>query len=290
MMIIDIDSNSGFCFGVVRAVRIAEEELSSGNSLFCLGEIVHNQSEVDRLKQLGLKIIDHTQFKELKNERVLIRAHGEPPSTYVVAKQNNLKLIDASCKVVLSLQQKVKKSYDEISSKNGQIVIFGKSDHPEVIGLVGQINQDAIIINDIKSLDLVNFDRPIRLFAQTTKSVHDFEQLIKEIKSRLKNTVNTDFKVVESICKQVSRRESHMIEFANDHELIIFVGGFKSSNAKFLFEVCSSENRNTKFISHYSEIDFSWLKGINRIGITGATSTPNWLLDEVKQKIESYVS
>lgn len=290
MMIIDIDSNSGFCFGVVRAVSIAEEELSSGNSLFCLGEIVHNQSEVDRLKQMGLKIIDHTQFKELKNERVLIRAHGEPPSTYLVAEQNNLKLIDASCKVVLSLQQKVKKSYDEIISKNGQIVIFGKPDHPEVIGLVGQIKQDAIIINDIKSLDLVDFDRPIRLFAQTTKSVHDFEQLIKEIKSRLKNNATKDFKVVESICKQVSRRESYMIEFASKHELIIFVGGIKSSNAKFLFEICRSENRNTKFISHYSEIDYSWLEGINSIGITGATSTPNWLLEEVKQKIEFYVS
>lgn len=289
-MIINIDSNSGFCFGVVRAVSIAEEELSSGKSLFCLGEIVHNQSEVDRLKQLGLKFIDYTQFKELKNERVLIRAHGEPPSTYTIAEQNNLKLIDASCKVVLSLQQKVKKCYDEILPQNGQIVIFGKSDHPEVIGLVGQIEQDAIIIDNIKSLDQINFDRPIRLFAQTTKSVHDFNQLIKEIQTRLKVSKMTNFKVVESICKQVSRRETQMIKFAANHDLILFVGGFKSSNAKFLFGVCHSENPNTKFISHFSEIDFSCLEGINRIGITGATSTPNWLMEEVKQKIESYVS
>lgn len=286
-MLIEIDSNSGFCFGVVRAVGMAEEELSSGNSLYCLGEIVHNQSEVDRLRNLGLKFIDYKQFKALRDAKVLIRAHGEPPSTYKIAEENNLELIDASCKVVLSLQMKVKLAFEEILSVHGQIVILGKPDHPEVIGLLGQTNNEAIVVNDINNIAHINFERPIRLFAQTTKSVHDFRLLVKNIEKELHLTGQTNFKANESTCKQVSNRENYMVDFAKSHELILFVGGANSSNAKFLFEICFAENKNAKFISSISELDCAWIKNIKTIGITGATSTPNWLMEEIKQKIES---
>lgn len=286
-MVIAIDANSGFCFGVVRAVKLAEEELAKGNSLYCLGEIVHNQSEVERLKSLGLIFIDHTQFKELKNVKVLIRAHGEPPSTYEIARQNNLQIVDASCKVVLNLQQRVRMAYEEMISKQGQIVIFGKVDHPEVIGLVGQTNQQAIVVSDENCLDKINFNQPIRLFAQTTKSIHDFRLLIHNIEQGLNKSAQTDFKANETICKQVSNREASIRDFATSNELILFVGGKKSSNAKFLFDLCYSENKNTKFISDISDIECSWFNKINTVGITGATSTPNWLMEEVKRKIES---
>lgn len=286
-MIIEIDSKSGFCFGVVHAVKAAENELAESESLYCLGEIVHNQSEVDRLKDMGLVFINHEEFKQLSNVKVLIRAHGEPPSTYEIAKSNDIELIDASCKVVLSLQRKVKKAYDEMNSVKGIILIYGKSEHPEVIGLQGQIQNKAIVFEQIEDLTLLDFSVPMRMFAQTTMNVHEYEKAAEFVKQKMQKQQQVNFDYVMSVCKQVSNREGHLSDFAKSVDLMLFVGGKNSSNAKFLFGICKDSNTNSKFISDETEIDHRWFQGVERIGISGATSTPMWLLESVKSKIES---
>jgi len=284
-MKVKIDPYAGFCSGVIRAIKLAENDLTKNEQLYCLGEIVHNEAEVKRLSSKGLKVIDYDEFENLRDVKVLIRAHGEPPSTYETAKNNNILLIDASCKIVLNLQTKIENVYSEIDAIDGQLLIFGNKNHPEVIGLNGFANSEAIIIEKMDDLVNVDFHKPIRLFAQTTKSTHDFRILVKEIMSRIPR--DADFKFEESICKQVSGRESSMEVFAKDHDLLIFVGGKHSSNARFLYTICKSVNKNSFFISDQSELKKHWFTNANSIGISGATSTPRWQMEEIKFRIES---
>ncbi len=286
-MEIRIDPYAGFCSGVIRAIKLAENELVEQEQLYCLGEIVHNEAEVKRLSDKGLRVIDYDELADLKNAKVLIRAHGEPPSTYELAKNNNITLIDASCKIVLNLQKKIEKIYSEIREKNGQLLIFGKKNHPEIIGLKGYAKSKAIIIEKISDLENLDFEKPIRLFAQTTKSVHDFRNIVKEITIRLGE--NADFKFEESICKQVSGRESSMAQFAEANDLLIFVGGKNSSNARFLFEICKSSNSNSHFINDKSDLKKEWFEDVKSVGISGATSTPRWQMEKVKTEIEEVV-
>ena len=284
-MKVTINKNSGFCFGVVNAIKIAEIELEKSGKLFCLSDIVHNAIEVKRLAEKGLIIIDYENFKKLKNTKVLIRAHGEPPETYCIARENNIELIDASCIVVLSLQKKIKNEYEKIKNMGGQIVIYGKKDHPEIIGLNGQINNNAIILESPKDIDKIDFKKQISLFAQTTKSTETFYKLKDEIKSKIENN---NFIFHNSICRQVANRASEFKEFAIKHDVLIFVSGKESSNGKFLFGVCKDVNPNTYFVSEKSEIKNEWLIGKSDVGICGATSTPRWLMEEVAEFIEKF--
>ncbi|MFC2120531.1 4-hydroxy-3-methylbut-2-enyl diphosphate reductase [Bacteroidota bacterium] len=288
-MIVEIDENSGFCFGVVRVIQMAEEELEMNSSLFCLGDIVHNNLEVERLKNKGLIIINFKEYKQLKNCKVLLRAHGEPPEVYEIAKKNNITLIDASCPVVLRLQQKIKTGFKKSRKSLGQIVIFGKDGHAEVNGLVGQTCGKAIVVGKISDLDKIDYNLPIHLYAQTTQSKSAFSDILDEIKKRSNNITQSKYPVIlanDTICKQVSNRAINLKTFAINLELIIFVSSKESSNGKILFEACRVENPNSKFISDPEEIDEKWLKNINSVGICGATSTPMWLMELVKQKIE----
>lgn len=281
---VEIDAKSGFCHGVIRAIRKAEQELASSESLYCLGDIVHNSEEVARLGQRGLHTIDQNQFKQLSNTKVMFRAHGEPPEIYDVARENNITIVDASCGVVLALQQKIKKAHEQFP--NAQIVIFGKKGHAEVIGLEGQIEYSAIVIENEKEIDKLDFSRHIILFSQTTKSLEEFESIIEKIKSRLNKGV--DFQYYDTICRQVSNRIPELKEFAALYNLIIFVSGKNSSNGKVLFEVCRSINPNTIFVSSLDDIQKATIEGADSIGICGATSTPIWLMEAIKEKIESY--
>lgn len=284
-MKVTINNNSGFCFGVVNAIKTAEIELEKSGKLFCLGDIVHNSIEVKRLAEKGLEIIDHKKFKKLKNTKVLIRAHGEPPETYIIAKENNIELIDASCKVVLSLQEKIKNEYEKINSVGGQIVIYGKKDHPEVIGLNGQVNNNAIIVGTPEDIDKIDFEKAVSLFAQTTRSIEIFYKIKDEIQSKMRNN---NFTFLDSICRQVANRATEFKEFAIEHDVIIFVSGKKSSNGKYLYGVCKSVNQNTYFVSEMSEINREWFTGKSDVGICGATSTPRWLMEKVAGIIEKF--
>ncbi len=284
-MNITIDQESGFCFGVVFAIQMAEAELDVSGSLYCLGDIVHNNMEVDRLTKKGLKIINHDQFRELKDCKVLIRAHGEPPETYETAIRNNIELIDASCPVVLKLQNRVRTSYEEVKENNGQVVIYGEPGHAEVNGLVGQTGGEAIIVTDEHDLDKIDYNRPVYLFSQTTKSTVGFQKIQEAIEKRVH-----DFRGVrevgelianDTICRQVSNREPQLERFAARFDVIVFVSGKKSSNGKALYEVCKRVNPRTHFISEVSEIQDSWFDGAEEIGICGATSTPMWLMEDV---------
>ncbi len=281
---IEIDQGSGFCFGVVNAIKKAEEELANGTTLYCLGDIVHNSHEVERLKQKGLITIDHDQFANLSDAKVLLRAHGEPPSTYEIAKKNNIEIIDATCPVVLQLQKKINKQFVASDKERGQILIFGKNGHAEVNGLVGQTVGKAIVIENMEDLSKVDFSKDIYLYSQTTKSVDKFNEIIDEIKNRLEPGVT--FNSYDTICRQVANRIPNIKAFAKAHDLVLFVSGKKSSNGKVLFEHCKSANPNTYLISDYSEINLDWLKGADQIGICGATSTPKWLMEEVAQFVE----
>lgn len=284
-MNITIDQESGFCFGVVFAIQMAEAELDVSGTLYCLGDIVHNNMEVDRLTKKGLKIINHDQFRELKDCKVLIRAHGEPPETYETAIRNNIELIDASCPVVLKLQNRVRTSYEEVKENNGQVVIYGEPGHAEVNGLVGQTGGEAIIVTGEHDLDKIDYNRPVYLFSQTTKSTAGFQKIQEAIEKRV-----TDFRGVrevgelianDTICRQVSNREPQLERFAARFDVIVFVSGKKSSNGKALYEVCKRVNPRTHFISEVSEIQDSWFDGAIEIGICGATSTPMWLMEDV---------
>ncbi len=286
-----IDPNSGFCGGVVRAIRMAEKGTQNKNVLYCLGEIVHNEAEVKRLEQKGLKFINTEDFKNLRNERVLIRAHGEPPETYELAKQNNIELIDATCKVVQSLQQQVQKASAEMQKLDGQIIIFGKKDHPEVIGLVGQSEAEVVVLSKIEEVEKIDFTKPIRLFSQTTRNVHEFEQIKDLIEKRIQEIAEMDtgfFVATNSVCNQVSKREEKLINLSNNYDVIVFVGGKNSSNAKFLYGICKKHNPNSYFVSDVTELNEDWFKSKKSVGIAGATSTPQWLMEEVASEIKSF--
>ena len=283
MLQVEIDSNSGFCFGVVYAIEMAEDHLKEHGQLYCLGDIVHNDKEVERLQELGLKIISHDELKELKDATVLIRAHGEPPETYLTALENNLELIDASCPVVLKLQNRIRNAYDE----DRQIVILGKKGHAEVNGLVGQTQQEAIVISSEEEAEKLEIDKPVSLFSQTTKGT----KLLYSIREKMSDKFE-DFKFNDTICRQVSNREPELQKFSDKHEVIIFVSGKKSSNGKALYQTCKAINPESYFISGLEELDLNWIKGKKSVGICGATSTPMWLMEEVadfinKQQIES---
>ncbi|MBB6130254.1 4-hydroxy-3-methylbut-2-enyl diphosphate reductase [Mucilaginibacter lappiensis] len=276
---VTIDQDSGFCFGVVYAIDMAEEILAEDGYLYCLGDIVHNDEEVERLKALGLRIIEHSELANLRNEKVLIRAHGEAPDTYRTALENNITLIDASCPVVLKLQNRIKTSYDA----NEKILIFGKHGHAEVIGLEGQTNNEAIVFQDIAELDNVELPQNITLYTQTTKSMEKFYGIKDELISRGYN-----LKANDTICRQVSNRDKDLPKFVSKFDKIVFVSGRKSSNGKVLFEVCRKHNPNTYFISSASELDKATFSPNDTIGIAGATSTPMWLMQDVKAALEQF--
>ncbi len=274
---VQIDTNSGFCFGVIYAIEMAEDILNEKGKLYCLGDIVHNDEEVKRLQEKGLQIIDHEQLKDLNDEQVLIRAHGEPPSTYELALQNNLELIDASCPVVLKLQNRIKSSFD----KKENIYIYGKHGHAEVLGLLGQTNQEAVVFQDISELDIDSMPESITLYSQTTKSTQRFYE-IKEILEQRGIRVNPN----DTICRQVSNRDEELRYFARQFKKIVFVSGSKSSNGKVLYNVCKETNDHTYFVSNAGELKREWFQPNDTIGICGATSTPMWLMEQVKQKLE----
>ncbi len=284
-MKIEIDPSSGFCFGVVYAISKAELILKKWGKLYVIGDIVHNDEEVKRLANMGMTVIDHEQLKKLKNQRVLIRAHGEPPETYKIAYQNNIELIDATCPVVLNLQKKVRQSYHKMKQINGQVVIFGKPDHPEVIGLHGQTQYNAIIIQSTdQALEKINFSKPVELFSQTTKNLQQYYNLVNFIQQRMK----APFHYHDSICRLVANRNKHFEQFCKNKDIILFVSGKKSSNGKMLFQVCKNVNPKTYFLSSPDEINFNWFNGNEYVGICGATSTPQWLMQKVKEKLENY--
>ena len=284
MAIIEIDKKSGCCFGVARAIAKAEEELKKGETLYCLGDIVHNGLEVERLAKLGLITIDIEQFKKLKNVRVLLRAHGEPPSTYEIAKQNNIELIDASCPVVLGLQKKIKLK-DKNSIEGTQTVIYGKIGHAEVIGLVGQTDSRAIVIESKDDLNKLDFTKEIHLFSQTTKPLKGFREIAEMIKKRMEG--GAPFQSYDTICRQVSNRVPNMKEFAQKHDIIFFVAGEKSSNGKVLFEECKKYNPNSHFIPNPDLLDANLVKENMSVGICGATSTPKWQMEEVAKIVKT---
>jgi 4-hydroxy-3-methylbut-2-enyl diphosphate reductase len=276
---VTIDKDSGFCFGVIYAIDMAEDILNEDGYLYCLGDIVHNDEEVERLKNLGLRIINHDQLKDLHNEKVLIRAHGEAPETYRTALENNITLIDASCPVVLKLQNRIKTSYDA----KEKILIFGKHGHAEVIGLQGQTNNDALVFQDIAELDNVELPKNITLYSQTTKSMEKFYQVKDELTAR-----GYELNANDTICRQVSNRDKDLPAFVKNFDKVVFVSGVKSSNGKVLYEVCRKHNPNTYFVSSTAELQPSMFAPGDKIGIAGATSTPMWLMEDVKAKLESY--
>jgi 4-hydroxy-3-methylbut-2-enyl diphosphate reductase len=292
-MNITIDKNSGYCFGVEFAIQMAEDELETSDILYCLGDIVHNGMEVQRLNNKGLKVIDREELGQLKDCKVLIRAHGEPPETYQIALQNNIELIDASCPVVLKLQNRVKHAYDKVVDNGGQVVLYGQKGHAEVIGLAGQTKGDAIIVTAEEDLAQVDFTRPVTLFSQTTKSTKGFYELKKQIGDKLsaENPLKeVAFDANDSICRQVSNREPQLQRFSKEHDVIIFVSGKKSSNGKALYSVCKTENEQSYFVENENEIDFSWIKPSDSVGICGATSTPMWLMQQVSDAIQKEFS
>lgn len=285
MIQIEIDNGSGFCFGVTTAIKKAEEELAEGKTLYCLGDIVHNGMEVERLHTRGLVTINHEQLKELHDVKVLLRAHGEPPETYELAKRNNIEIIDATCPVVLQLQRRIKKQFD--SNPRAQLVIFGKNGHAEVLGLVGQTQSKAIVIEKFDDVRRLDFSRDIYLYSQTTKSLDEFHRIIEYIQDHI--APEATFRSFDTICRQVANRMPNIAHFASKHDLILFVSGRKSSNGKVLFNECRSVNPNSYQIERAEEIDMAWLQGVSTIGICGATSTPKWLMEECRDYIRRRV-
>lgn len=284
MVNVEIDNGSGFCFGVTTAIKKAEEELAKGNTLYCLGDIVHNGQECERLKRMGLITINHEEFAKLRNAKVLLRAHGEPPATYEMARKNHIEIIDATCPVVLRLQKRIKQEYDNTTdSTNKQIVIYGKNGHAEVLGLVGQTNGEAIVIEHLEEANRLDFSKDIRLYSQTTKSVDEFWQIVAYIKEHI--SPEASFEYFDTICRQVANRMPNIRNFAANHDLILFVCGRKSSNGKILYQECKQVNANTYQIDQPDEIKAEWLKEAHSIGICGATSTPKWLMEECKKAI-----
>ncbi|MDR0660507.1 MAG: 4-hydroxy-3-methylbut-2-enyl diphosphate reductase [Prevotellaceae bacterium] len=283
-MLVEIDDKSGFCYGVIRAIEKAEGELKESVSLYSLGDIVHNTVEVNRLKDLGLLTIEHTRLNTLKNTKLLIRAHGEPPSTYRLLKQSGIEIIDCTCPVVLKLQERIKKNDEQIKQQNGQLVIFGKRGHAEVNGLIGQVNGDAIVIENIEEMDSIDFTRPVSLFAQTTMGLAEFEILSSKIKQRMQEVqVHLDvvFQSHNTICGQVANRKPHLEEFARKHDVIVFVSGKQSSNGKVLYQACKAVNEHTYMVEDEGELQVAWFENCCSVGVCGATSTPKWLMEQV---------
>lgn len=300
-MLVEIDEGSGFCFGVTTAIRKAEEELAKGDKLYCLGDIVHNGKECERLRELGLTTIEHKQLQYIRRSKILFRAHGEPPTTYENAESNMLSVIDATCPVVLSLQRRIKQEYTESKNHNTQIVIYGKNGHAEVIGLVGQTEGTAIVIEDLDDLDKLDFRKNISLYSQTTMSLEGFRQLVDVIADKMKmrptdkkNVMINDeglvFKFFDTICRQVANRINDITEFAEKHDVVLFVAGKKSSNGKVLFSQCRRVNEKAYLIENPDEIKPQWLSNITSVGICGATSTPKWLMEQCKDKIMNILS
>lgn len=285
---IEIDKKSGFCFGVVNAIKKAEEELDKGEVLYCLGDIVHNGQEVKRLEEKGLITIDHEKFAKLQNVKVLLRAHGEPPSTYEIARQNNITLVDASCPVVLKLQSRIKTAYQNEGQQDTQIVIYGEHGHAEVNGLMGQTDGKAIVIEDENDLSQIDLSKNVRLFSQTTKSLEGFNKLITNIEANIQNDAKLE--ASDTICRQVSNRIPNITTFAQENDIIVFVSGKKSSNGKVLYEHSKSINPNTFFVSEAADVQALELDLTKKIGICGATSTPRWLMEEVAQAIAARVN
>ena len=284
MATIEIDEDSGFCFGVVTAIQKAEAELDKSGHLYCLGDIVHNSDEVERLKNKGLVTITHDDLRKLHNVKVLLRAHGEPPETYAIARDNGIEIIDATCPVVRKLQRRIHARYIDSEHPNTQIVIYGKLGHAEVNGLVGQTNGEAVVVENIDGLDRIDYSRDIALYSQTTKSLQGFKEIEKEISHR---KGGQGFESFDTICRSVANRIPKIKEFARRHDAVIFVCGKKSSNGKILFAECREANANTFMVTNESEIDVEQLIGKQSIGICGATSTPRWLMNRIKEAIES---
>lgn len=284
-MKVEIDNDSGFCFGVVTAIRKAEEELARGGSLYCLGDIVHNSDEVQRLASKGLQVITHDDMHRLSGVKVLLRAHGEPPSTYALARSRDIEIIDATCPVVLRLQQRIKQTYDRTDTPRPQIVIYGKRGHAEVNGLVGQTSGEAIVVEDPADLSKIDFSRPVALYSQTTKSLEGFRLIAEEIRQRLAPGVTLE--TADTICRQVANRVEKLRRFARSHDVVVFVSGKKSSNGKVLYGNCLEENPRTHLVSNASELNRDWFAGAESVGICGATSTPRWLMEEVREWIIS---
>ena len=282
MIQIEIDEGSGFCFGVTTAIKKAEEELgTSDKTLYCLGDIVHNSMECERLKDLGLITINHDDLRELHDVKVLLRAHGEPPETYELARRNNIEIIDATCPVVLQLQKRIKKQYE---AGDGQIVIFGKKGHAEVLGLVGQTQSNAIVIESFDEVKRLDFSRDIYLYSQTTKSLDEYHRIIEYIQQHI--APEATFRSFDTICRSVANRMPNISQFAARHDLILFVCGRKSSNGKVLFNECLRVNPNTHLVEDAQEIESAWLNGIQSVGICGATSTPRWLMEQCRDAIQ----
>lgn len=287
MIKVEIDEGSGFCFGVVTAIHKAEEELAKGETLYCLGDIVHNSREVERLKTMGLISINRDDFRLLRNAKVLLRAHGEPPETYQIARENNIEIIDATCPVVLRLQKRIKQEFLQDNGEEKQVVIYGKNGHAEVLGLVGQTSGQAIVIEKLEEARKLDFSKSIRLYSQTTKSLDEFWEIVDYIKEHISPEVS--FEYYDTICRQVANRMPKLREFAASHSLIFFVSGKKSSNGKMLFEECLKVNSNSHLIDNENEIDNSLLKGVQSIGVCGATSTPKWLMEKIFRSIQSRI-
>lgn len=285
---IEIDDGSGFCFGVTTAIKKAEEELAKGETLYCLGDIVHNGMEVKRLEEKGLITIDHEQLEELHNVKVLLRAHGEPPATYEVAKRNNIEIIDATCPVVLALQRRIKKQYEGVGENGGeaQVVIFGKNGHAEVLGLVGQTSGNAIVIENLEDAKKLDFSRDIYLYSQTTKNLDEFKSIIAYIMEHISPTAV--FRNFDTICRQVANRMPNIAAFAMRHDVVIFAAGKKSSNGRVLFKECMRVNSRSHQVESPEEIDMAWFDGASTVGICGATSTPKWLMENCRDYILSH--
>ena len=285
MIKVEIDEDSGFCFGVVTAIHKAEEELAKGETLYCLGDIVHNSREVERLKTMGLITINREEFKQLRNAKVLLRAHGEPPETYMIARENNIEIIDATCPVVLRLQKRIKQEFlQDAANDEKQIVIYGKNGHAEVLGLVGQTDGKAIVIEKAEEVKKLDLNKSVRLFSQTTKSLDEFQEIVAYIKQNI--SPEATFEYYDTICRQVANRMPKLREFAATHDLIFFVSGKKSSNGKMLFEECLKVNANSHLIDNEKEIDPSLLQNVQSIGVCGATSTPKWLMEKIHDHIQ----
>lgn len=288
MLKVTIDETSGFCWGVIRTIEMAEDELSNNGDLYSLGDIIHNPMEIERLGQKGLRAISVEELKDLKNARVLIRAHGEPASTYQIARDNNIEIIDATCPVVTKVQERIRKFFDA----GYQIIIFGKKEHAEVMGLVGQTNGEAVVIRSIDETDRIDLSRKTVLFSQTTMDKPAFHRLKDALREKIDELIvatmedeAVDFHAKDTICGQVSGRDKKLKQFASQNDVIVFVAGRKSSNGKVLYSICKEINERTHFVEHESEIDFSWFDAAETVGITGATSTPQWLMEKVKQHL-----
>lgn len=290
-MIVEIDKQSGFCFGVQNAVAIAEKALLRGEKVFSLGPIVHNDKEVERLSALGLTSINHEEFLKLRNCKVLIRAHGEPPETYIIAQKNNITIIEATCPIVKRLQSKIKETWLKTKKGNGQVIIFGKPGHAEVVGLLGQINNEGILVSGPEDFKKIDVTRQLHIFSQTTMSVKEYQNLTDILRKKMEENGVPDpdknLIINKTICGQVSNREPHLKAFAKKHDTIIFVSGKESSNGKMLYSVCKNINPDTHFVSSPEEIDKLWFKGKKSVGICGATSTPKWLIENIRDIISN---